>query len=69
MRSVEADSPAAGAGFVAGDVIVRVAGAPVQDPADIRRELHGAAASVEVGVTRNRRAVKLTLEKQDPAGA
>ena len=68
VRSVEADSPAAGAGFVAGDVIVSVAGAPVQDPADIRRELHGAAASVEVGVTRNRRAVKLTLETQDAAG-
>ena len=68
VRSVEADSPAAGAGFVAGDVIVSVAGAPVQDPADIRRELHGAAASIEVGVTRNRRAVKLTLETQDAAG-
>jgi serine protease Do len=68
VRSVEADSPAAEAGLVAGDVIVSVANSAVQDPADIRRELHGSAASVEIGIVRNRRTVKLTLAKEESTG-
>jgi serine protease Do len=68
VRSVEAGSPAADAGLVAGDVIVSIADSAVQDPADIRRELHRSAASVEIGVLRNRRAVKLTLAKEKSTG-
>ena len=68
VRSVEAGSPGAEASLVAGDVIVSVAGSAVQDPADIRRELHRSAASVEIGIVRNRRSVKLTLAKEKSAG-
>lgn len=68
VRSVEAGSSAAEAGLAAGDVIVSIAGSAVQDPADIRRELHGSASSVEIGVVRNRRASKLTLAKEESAG-
>lgn len=68
VRSVEAGSDAADAGFVAGDVIVSIAGNAVQDPADIRRELYRAASSVEIGIVRNRRSSKLTLNKEESAG-
>ena len=68
VRSVEADSPAAESGLLAGDVIVTIGGSAVQDPADIRRELHGSASSVEVGIVRNRRSSKLTLAKEESAG-
>jgi serine protease Do len=68
VRSVEAGSPAAEAGLVAGDVIVSIVGAAVQDPADIRRELFRSAASVEIGIVRNRRANKLTLTKEEASG-
>jgi serine protease Do len=68
VRSVEANSSAAESGLVAGDVIVTIAGSAVQDPADIRRELHGSAATVEIGIVRNRRSSKLTLAKDESAG-
>ncbi|MDA0204950.1 MAG: PDZ domain-containing protein [Acidobacteria bacterium] len=68
LRSVEAGSPAAKAGLVAGDVIVSIADSVVQDPADIRRELHRSDASVEIGIVRNRRTVKRTLAKEESTG-
>ncbi len=68
VRSVEAGSPAAESGLLAGDVIVRVGNSAVQDPADIRRELHSSAASVDVGIVRNRRSSKLTLAKEEADG-
>jgi serine protease Do len=68
VRSVEAGSPAAESGLLAGDVIVSVGTSAVQDPADVRRELHGSPASVEVGIVRNRRSSKLTLAKEESAG-
>ncbi len=69
VRSVEEGSPAAKAGLVAGDVIVSVAGNSVEDAADIRREMHRAASSVEIGIVRNRRAAKITLAREESAGA
>lgn len=68
VRSVEAGSPAAESGLLAGDVIVSVAGSAVQDPADIRREAHRAASSVEIGIVRNRRSGKVTIAKEESAG-
>jgi len=68
VRSVEAESDAADAGLVAGDVIVSVAGNAVQEPADIRREVYRAASPVEVGIVRNRRAAKVTIAKDESAG-
>lgn len=68
VRSVETGSPAAESGLVAGDVIVSVAGSAVQDPADIRREAHRAASSVEIGIVRNRRSSKVTIAKEESAG-
>lgn len=64
VRSVEPDSAASESGLLAGDVIVSVGPSAVQDPADIRRELHGSPDSVEVGIVRNRRPGKLTLVKE-----
>lgn len=69
VRAVDAGSPAAESGLLAGDVIVSVGASAVQDPADVRRELHGATASVDVGIVRNRRSSKLTLEKEEAGSA
>jgi serine protease Do len=68
VRLVEAGSPAAEAGLVAGDVIVSIGGSAVQDPADIRREVHEADDSpVQVVVVRDRRKRTLTLAELEPA--
>jgi serine protease Do len=68
VRSVEAGSPAAESGLVAGDVIVSIGGGAVQDPADIRREVREADVSpVEVVVMRDRRRKVLTLPEEEPA--
>lgn len=65
VRSVEAGSPASESGLLAGDVIVSVDASAVQDPADVRRELHDSPATVEVGIVRNRRSSKITLTKEE----
>jgi S1-C subfamily serine protease len=68
VRSVEANSPAAEAGIVAGDVIVSIEGSAVQDPADIRREIHQSEdLPVDVVVMRDRRRKTLTLPEREPA--
>lgn len=52
VRSVEDDSPAAGAGIREGDLIVKIAGAEVRDPDGLLDAMAGATGVVEVVVVR-----------------
>lgn len=64
VAEVEDESPAAKAGFKAGDVITAVDGRAVEDPTDLRREVaridEGKAA--EVNVTREKKGMTLSVE-------
>ena len=59
--AVEAGSPMAQAGLVAGDVITAVGGAPVADARAAATALRAASGSVELSVTRNGEVQALTL--------
>jgi serine protease Do len=63
LRSVDADSPASKAGLLAGDVLVSIAGKPVQDVKDVRNALHSAqAGAIALEVMRNKSKRTLQLE-------
>lgn len=63
VTQVEPDSPAAAARITAGDVITRIAGREVSEPADVQRAVREAApgATLEIRLTRNRREVTATV--------
>jgi len=64
VNSVKADSPAAKAGFRAGDVIGAVNGKAVTTPDELIKELADKDGEVTIGVTRDKKALSLkaTLE-------
>ena len=64
VNSVQADTPAAKAGFKAGDVIGSVNGKTVATPAELVKELADKDGEVTVGLTREKKALSLkaTLE-------
>jgi S1-C subfamily serine protease len=69
VRMVEADSPAAKAGLLAGDVLVSIAGKPVQDMKDVRNALRapeGGKVNVEVMRNKSKRTLQLEASPQDP---
>lgn len=70
VTSVAKDSPAERAGIKAGDVITAVAGEPVNDAGDVRRELRRAGdQEITIDLTRDRKAtsVKVTLRPRTPS--
>ena len=64
VNSVQADTPAAKAGFKAGDVIGTVNGKAVASSSDLVRELADKEGDVTIGLTRDKKALSLkaTLE-------
>jgi membrane-associated protease RseP (regulator of RpoE activity) len=64
VNSVQADTPAAKAGFKAGDVIGTVNGKAVTTPNELVRELADKDGDVTIGVTRDKKplSLKATLE-------
>jgi hypothetical protein len=71
VKRVEAGSPAATAGFAAGDVILRLAGQPLLSIADIQWVLHQVPANggqLVADVRRGSEAVKSSLTLDLPAG-
>jgi S1-C subfamily serine protease len=69
VRMVEADSPAAKAGLLAGDVLVSIAGKPVQDIKDVRNALRapeGGKVNLEVMRNKSKRTLQLEASPQDP---
>jgi S1-C subfamily serine protease len=52
VREVEEDGPAAAAGVAEGDLIVSVAGSPVEDPDALLDAIEGARPPFEVGIVR-----------------
>ena len=66
VNSVQADTPAAKAGFKAGDVIGTVNGKAVTTPDDLIKELADKDGEVTIGVTRDKKplALKATLESR-----
>jgi predicted metalloprotease with PDZ domain len=70
VRSVEAGSPAAAAGFKAGDVIVKVNGQPVSCGADWHHALQAlSAGAVTFNIIRERRPRVLSMKLPSPRGA
>jgi membrane-associated protease RseP (regulator of RpoE activity) len=70
VNSVQADTPAAKAGFKAGDVIGTVNGKTVSSSSDLVRELADKEGEVAIGLTRDKKALSLkaTLEpRKTPA--
>lgn len=69
VTSVAKDTPAARAGIKAGDVITKVNGEPVDDTADIRRELRRIDAGKEfpVDVVRDRKPLSMKVTLDPPA--
>jgi serine protease Do len=69
VTSVAKDTPAARAGIKAGDVITKVNGEPVDDTADIRRELRRIDAGKEfpVDVVRDRKPFSMKVTLDPPA--
>jgi membrane-associated protease RseP (regulator of RpoE activity) len=67
VASVEADSPAAKAGFQAGDVVVDVDGDVVDDPSDLTAKIFSkeSGATVKIGVIREKHATTLTATLRD----
>lgn len=66
VRSVEKGSRAEKAGFHAGDVIVKVNGAPINDSGDFSHELRGRKDNtVNVGIIRDKKEQTLTLTLPD----
>ncbi|MFN3815585.1 trypsin-like peptidase domain-containing protein [Brevundimonas sp.] len=61
VRAVEAGSPAAQAGLVAGDVVTRAGSATVRSAADLERALSGARREIAVTVTRGGETATVTL--------
>ena len=53
---VDEDTPAARAGLKAGDVITRVAGEPVESPAELQRRLARLTGEVTIDIVRDRQA-------------
>lgn len=69
VRSVDADSPASKAGLLAGDVLVSIAGKPVQNVKDVRnglRATHAGKISLEVMRNKSKRMLQLEASQQDP---
>ena len=69
VRSVDADSPASKAGLLAGDVLVSIAGKPVQDMKDVRNALRApqtGTVSLEVMRNKSKRTLQLEASPQDP---
>ncbi len=67
VRSVDADSPAAKAGLLAGDVLVSIAGKPVQDVKDVRNALRSpptGTVSLEVMRGKSKRTLQLESSGQ-----
>lgn len=65
VQSVEADTPAAAAGFQAGDAIRTLAGQPLLSIADVQWVLHNAdakGAELKAEVTRNGKSASITLK-------
>ena len=64
VRSVNADSPALKAGIKAGDVITSLNGEKIHSVQELREKLAAAkdAASVKIGLLRNKNATSLTVE-------
>ena len=64
IDALEANSPAAAAGFLPGDVVTKVGPINIQDRADFERGLlgHAAGAPIDVVVERNQEQVNLTLQ-------
>jgi len=62
VSSVEADSPAAKAGMKAGDVVLKLDGAAIEDGRDLRRALDKADAGQEVTITVQRAGKPLDLK-------
>ncbi|MFN4297898.1 MAG: trypsin-like peptidase domain-containing protein [Brevundimonas sp.] len=60
-RSVEAGSPAAQAGLMAGDVVTRAGSAAVRSAADLERALSGARREITVTVSRDGETARVTL--------
>ena len=70
VTRVEPGGPAARAGLAVADVVVRVAGHPVEDPLDVVRGLaRASAATVALDVVRGRKTMTLELEARGPAAA
>jgi serine protease DegQ len=65
-QSVEAGSPAAQAGLVAGDVVTRAGSAAVRSAADLERALSGAGREITLTVSRDGNAVQATLPRAMP---
>ena len=67
VNSVQADTPAAKAGFKAGDVIGTVNGKAVSSSSDLVRELADKEGEVAIGLTRDKKALSLkaTLEPRE----
>lgn len=70
VDAAEANSPAAAAGFLPGDVVTQVGALPIVDRADLERGLLGytAGAPIDVVVKRNQESVKLTMQLAKVAG-
>ncbi len=69
VRSVENDSPASKAGLLAGDVLVSVAGKPIQDVKDVRdtlRATQSGAISLEIMRNKGKRTLQLETNQPDP---
>ncbi|MGQ0635509.1 MAG: trypsin-like peptidase domain-containing protein [Planctomycetaceae bacterium] len=71
VDAFEPNSPAAVAGFQAGDVVTQVAAVPVNDQADLERAFlgHSAGIPIDVAIQRRHEPVKLTMQLAAVAGA
>ena len=69
VTSVAKDTPAARAGLKAGDVLTKVNGEPVEDTADVRRELRriDAGKEFQVDVIRDRKPLSFKVTLDPPA--
>lgn len=71
VTSVAADSAASRAGLRAGDVITAVDGAPVSDPARLRRRLwrDQDARETTLDIVRDKKAMSVTVTFDEPKGS
>lgn len=71
VTSVAKDTPAARAGFKAGDVITKVNGEPIEDTTDVRRELRriDSGKEFQVDVVRDHKPLSMKVTLDPPASA
>lgn len=67
VTAVDADSPAARAGLLAGDVITAIAGEPVADPGDVTAAIRrsGSGAAVGIRITRDKKDMTVSATMPD----